>query len=50
MYNIWMGYLRRRETGLAMQEMYYLDFVPERIPEDVLKRFYPEEISILLCC
>jgi len=27
---------------LMCRKMYYLDFVPERIPEDVIKRFYPK--------
>ncbi|MHB8063874.1 MAG: flavin reductase [Ruminiclostridium sp.] len=27
---------------MLCKKMYYLDFVPERIPEDVIKRFYPD--------
>lgn len=27
---------------LICKKMYYLDFVPERIPEDVIKRFYAD--------
>ncbi len=27
---------------LLCKKMYYLDFVPERIPQDVIKRFYPD--------
>ncbi|OPX42787.1 hypothetical protein CLHUN_32710 [Ruminiclostridium hungatei] len=27
---------------IICRKMYYLDFVPERIPEEVMKRFYPD--------
>ncbi len=27
---------------IVCRKMYYLDFVPERIPQDVINRFYPD--------
>lgn len=27
---------------IICRKMYYLDFVPERIPQDVIKKFYPD--------